>query len=85
MANGYGSMNDKLYETLTKLPRRNLIHLMWDALDEMQVWNRRSRQECIMLALGDSVEGKENEKTGNMSWRIKSLAEVKRQTENMGL
>lgn len=78
-------MNDNLYETLTKLPRKNLIHLMWQALDEMQAWNGRSRQECIMIALGDSVEAKENETTGKLSWSIKSLAELKRHTHNMGL
>jgi len=77
-------MNDKLYKILTKLPRKNLIHLMWEALDEMQAHNARSRMECIMLALEGATESKEK-KDGSMSYKIKSLAEVKRITENMGL
>jgi hypothetical protein len=77
-------MDDKLYEILTKLPRRNLIHLMWDALDEMQAYNGRSRQECIMLAVGNAAESKEHESTGEISYRIKSLAELKRSTHYMG-
>jgi hypothetical protein len=76
-------MDDRLYEILTKLPRRNLIHLMWQALDEMQTWNGRSRQECIMLAIVPASESKEN-KDGTMSYKIKSLAELKRVTEHMG-
>jgi hypothetical protein len=77
-------MNNKLYEMLTKLPRRNLIHLMWAALDEMQAYNGRSSQECIMLAIEGAIEVKEK-KNGQMLYKIKSLAELKRVTHNMGL
>jgi len=77
-------MNDKLYEMLTKLPRRNLIHLMWGALDEMQTYNGRSRQQCIMLAIGNAAESEE-QKNGTMKYKVKSLAELKRVTHNMGL
>jgi|GEM_PF-6773429 len=77
-------MDEKLYEMLEKLPRNNLIHLMWQALDEMQAWNGRSRQECIMIAMGSAVESKEKD-DGTTKYKIKSLAELKRQTHNMGL
>ena len=75
-------MDDRLYQVLEKLPRRNLIHLMWEALDYMAQWNGRSRQECILMAMG--AEPKTNDK-GRTSYRVQSLAEVKRATENMGL
>jgi len=45
-------MTDALYEKLTKLPRKNLIALMWEALDYMQEWNGRTRTHCICKALG---------------------------------
>ena len=77
-------MNEKLYEQLIKLPRHNLISLMWGALDEMQDYNGRSRLECIMLAMGDAAEHEEKE-DGTMRYKIKSLAELKRQTHYMGL
>ena len=76
-------MDDRLYEILTKIPRKNLIHLMWQALDEMKAYNGRSRQECIMLAIEPASESKERE-DGIISYKIKSLAELKRVTENMG-
>jgi hypothetical protein len=38
-----------------------------------------------MRAIGSAAESEENEETGNMSYRIKSLAELKRQTYYMGL
>ena len=75
-------MNDKLYEILLKLPRKNLIHLMWGALDEMQSYNGRSRQECIMQGMGAKEKQKED---GTYKYVIESLAELKRNTENMGL
>ncbi len=75
-------MDDRLYEVLEKLPRKNLIHLMWEALDYMSQWNGRSRQECILMGMG--AEPKTNEK-GRTSYRVQSLAEVKRNTESMGL
>lgn len=77
-------MPDRLYETLTKLPKKNLINLMWTALDEMQAYNGRSRTTCLMLAMGNAVESKESE-SGGTKYRIKSLAELKRETETMGL
>ena len=77
-------MNDKLYELLLKLPRKNLINLMWEALDEMQSYNGRSRFDCIMLAIEDATESEEKD-NGNISYKIKSLAELKRSTETMGL
>ena len=35
-----------------KLPKSNIVNLMWGALDEMQAYNGRSRQEYILLAMG---------------------------------
>jgi hypothetical protein len=77
-------MDDKLYDILLKLPRKNLIHLMWDALDYMQGYNGRSKQECILEAIGaELVEiGKDNDE---YKYKIQSLAEAKRNTEQMGL
>ena len=37
---------------LLKLPKQNLVNLMLSALDEMQVYNGRSKTECIATALG---------------------------------
>ena len=77
-------MNERLYEILMKLPRANLINLMWAALDEMQAYNGRTRLDCVILAIGDATECKEKD-NGTMSYKIKSLEELKRNTETMGL
>jgi hypothetical protein len=77
-------MDEKLYELLMKLPKANLINLMYGALDEMQSYNGRSRFACIMLAMGHAVD-EELTETGRSKYKIKSLAELKRSTETMGL
>jgi len=71
-------MNDNLYELLLKLPKRNLVNIMWEALDEMQAFNGRTRTFCIMSAIGakNTEEGK---------YKIPSINEIKKHTENMGL
>lgn len=71
-------MDEKLYQLLLKLPKENIVNLMWEALDEMQSYNGRSRQTCIMLAM-DATE------VGEGKRKLPSLAEIKRSTENMGL
>jgi hypothetical protein len=75
-------MTEDLYKLLEKLPRQKLIHLMWESLDYMQQWNGRSRQECILLALGATPV----EKDGRTVYKIeKSLSQIKKDLETMGL
>ena len=70
-------MNEKLYNQIMKLPKRNIINLMWEALDEMQAYNGRSRQECILLAMGASpIDSK---------WKLPTQRELKENTKTMGL
>jgi hypothetical protein len=71
-------MDDRLYDLLLKLPRKNLIHLMWDALDEMQAYNGRSKTHCVATAMGLKPDNSEPTK-----WKVTSLAEIKRHTENL--
>ena len=68
-------MSDGLYELLMKLPRANLINLLYHALDEMQQYNGRSKLHCIMTALGakEIEEGR---------WERPSIAEAKRATRS---
>jgi len=75
-------MNDKLYDILAKLPRRNLINLMWEALDVKHSYN--TRQACILEAMGAEV--KDNLKTGGFQYRLPpTLKEIKENTNNLGL
>jgi hypothetical protein len=76
-------MSDKLYELLMKLPKKNLINLMWGALDEMQAYNGRSRKSCILEAMG--AEYIENMKTGGVKYKLPKFKEIREITENMGL
>ena len=71
-------MNQKLYDILMQLPKENLINMAWMALDEMQGYNGRTRQSCILLALG--AIGDENDR-----YKLPSVANAKKATENMGL
>lgn len=68
-------MSDGLYELLMKLPRANLIALLWEALDEMQGYNGNSKLHCIMTALGakEIEEGR---------WERPSVAEAKKATKS---
>lgn len=72
-------MNDKLYEILEKLPKQNVIHIMWEALDEMQSFNGRSRQHCILTAIG----AKEGTKEGK--WSVPKIDKIKEYTDSMGM
>ena len=72
-------MNDFIYERLLKLPRNNLINLMWESLDFMQQYNGRSKLECIMLSLGS--EELYNEKDQKI-WNIPSIKKMKEVTDN---
>ena len=52
-------MDDRLYDFLTKLPKKNLINLMLMALDEMQAWNGRTITQAICKVFGTcNDEGK---------------------------
>jgi len=76
-------MDDQVYELLEKLPRRNLIHLMWEALDIMKGYNGRTRQGCILEAMGSAVI---NNDRGTFSYKLpKTLKLIKENTESMGL
>jgi len=70
-------MDDKLYDFLLKLPRANLIHLMWSALDEMQHYNGQPRTAAIVKAL-DAKELKGG-------WKLPTLKKVRESTDNIGL
>ena len=75
-------MNDALYENLMKLPKSNIIALMWAALDEMQAYNGRTRTFCIVEAAGgEVVEGED----GRTKYRLPSVAKMKENTNSMGL
>jgi hypothetical protein len=71
-------MDDKLYELLLKLPKKNLINLMCNALDEMKIYNGRSINDCICTALGCE----EMEKNGRLCWKIPNMKTIKEMTEN---
>jgi len=71
-------MSDKLFEMLTKLPRRNLVNLMWSALDYMQHYNGYDKTTAIALAMGCDIDG--NHKVV----KVPSFREVKESTEYMG-
>lgn len=76
-------MNDKLYKIIMKLPKANIINLMEHALDTMQAYNGRSRQTCILEALGATEY--EDEKTGKITWGVPSEKEMRKNTEYMPL
>lgn len=71
-------MNDRLYEILMKLPRKNLIHCMLEALDEMQSWNGRTKTYCITKALG----GESVERDDGVYYKMPSLKKMREHTEH---
>lgn len=76
-------MNDKLYDLLLKLPKKNLLNLLWLALDVMQSYNGQSRTKAIVTAIG----GEQKEAEGDLPERyvVPSLAKIKEITDYMGL
>ena len=61
-----------------KLPKANIINLMELALDNMQAYNGRTRQTCILEALGaDEYENEE----GNISWKLPTKKEMRENTD----
>lgn len=75
-------MNEKLYDFLMELPKRNLINLMWEALDHMQAYNGRSRTACICMAMDCEEIEKDN---GRVTFKPPSIKQVKENTKYMGL
>jgi hypothetical protein len=70
------NMDDKLYEILLKIPRKNLIHIMVEALDLMEQFNGRTKTYCICEAMG--LEEKEDG-----GWKLRSIKKVKDYTEEV--
>ncbi len=70
-------MNEKLYELLMKLPKKNLINIMWSALDEMQAYNGRTRMYCIMESIGADITEMED---GGYKYLPPSISEIKKNT-----
>jgi hypothetical protein len=68
-------MDERLNEKILKLPKQNIINLMWDALDEMQSYNGRTKQTCILEAMGAKSVGNK--------WRLPSDRQLKKDTEAM--
>jgi len=74
------TMSDKLYELLLKLPKKNLVNLLWESLDEMQSYNGNTKTYCICKALGF----KEKEENGRIIFEEIDLSEMKKNTDTMG-
>lgn len=72
-------MQDELYELLMKLPRKNLIGCMMQALDEMQSWNGRTRTHCICTALGCEETVKDD---GSATYKVPPLKKIKENTDS---
>ena len=72
-------MNDKLYNKLLELPKKNLLHLMLEALGEMQAYNGRPIDKVIFLTMGGKLNDDET------MWTMPSLKTIKANTENIGL
>lgn len=71
------NMHDQLYELLLKLPKENIINLMYSALDEMQMYNGRTITQCICTSLGCEEE----EKDGKSYWKLPTLKVIKERTK----
>ena len=69
-------MNERLHDFLLQLPRENLINLMEMAVDEMQSYNGRTIDFCILTAL----EAKPLDET---KWKFPTLAHARNLT-NVG-
>ena len=70
-------MTEKLNEMVIRLPKQNLANLMWSALDAMQLYNGRSKEFCILTAMGAIAEEKGD---GTFIWNVPSIEEIKKNT-----
>ena len=68
-------MDERLNEKILKLPKQHIINLMWDALDIMQSYNGRTKQTCILEAMGAKSDG--------TKWKLPSDEQLKKATESM--
>jgi len=75
-------MDERLYQTLLELPKENIIHVMWEALDHMASYSGRSRQSCVCMAI-DCKERLDDD--GSVKFSLKSMKHIKEYTETMGL
>ncbi len=75
-------MDEKLYNVLMKLPKKNIINLMWEALDAMQAYNGRTRTYCLLETLGAKCINFEDPAP---KYKLPSVADMRRNTESMGL
>lgn len=68
-------MTEELYELLMKMNKKNLISILWDALDSKEQWAGRTNTHCILTAMGceEIEEGK---------WKVPPIAQIKRDTES---
>ncbi len=71
-------MNEKLYDMVMKLPKKNIVNLMWEALSYMEQYNGRTRQACILMALGAT-------QLEDGRWRLPGHEKARENTETMGL
>lgn len=70
-------MNEDIVEVMKKLPRQNLINIMWDAMDSMEEntkrKHRRSKSYYIAEAMGAKTVGEE--------YTLPTLTYIKKVTE----
>ncbi len=71
-------MSERLHEFLMKMPRANLIGLLYNSLDVMQGYNGHSRWFCIQAALGSDLKELDS---GGWSAKYPTLADAKRNNE----
>lgn len=76
-------MDDRLYDLMLKLPKKNIIHLMLGAMDSMQGYNGQSMNTCIIEAMG--AEGRQDEETGKLSWKLPKVSVLRKRTEQQPL
>lgn len=74
-------MDPQLFDLLLSLPKKNLINLLWSALDEMQAYNGRTRTYCILESIGAECLDNAN----HSKWKLPSLHAAKKNTASMGL
>ena len=65
-----------LHEVMEKLTKDELISLVYTSLDNMQAYNGRTREWCILDAMG-AVEA---ESEG--AWKLPKLEDIKKKLES---
>lgn len=72
-------MNEYLYSLLMAMPKKNLIVILWRALESMQGYNGQTKTKCIAEAMG--AESKKLDK-GRHSYNFGSKASIKEYTND---